>query len=102
MSRIRSTSNPEGLYITGDGQPITMNHRYSTRLDPPPGFEREALKYLESPGLARRRIKSRSLSLAMSCSFMGRRKSPYPITKIAAWRGSSKRPNATDAGCAGE
>ena len=61
MSYIRSTSNPEGLYIYGDGEHIIIHHARGTAHVPPRDFERVGLKYLESPALALRRIKSGGL-----------------------------------------
>ena len=48
MSYIRSTSNPEGLYIYGDGEHIIIHHSHGTAHVPPREFERVGLKYLES------------------------------------------------------
>jgi hypothetical protein len=64
MSYIRSTSNPEGLYIYGDGESIVIHHGGGTILVPPRDFERVGLAYLE-PGsaLVIRPIKSGGLSL---------------------------------------
>ena len=60
MSYIRSTSNPEGLYIYGDGEHIIIHHPHGTAHVPPRDFERVGLKYLESGSL--RPIKSGGLS----------------------------------------
>jgi hypothetical protein len=48
MSYIRSTSNPEGLYIYGDGENIIIHHRHGRTYVPPRDFERVGLKYLKS------------------------------------------------------
>jgi hypothetical protein len=74
MSYIRSTSNPEGLYIYGDGEHIIIHHAHGTAHVPPRDFERVGLKYLESPALALRRIKSGGLSLREVTVFQGTEK----------------------------
>jgi hypothetical protein len=71
MSYIRSTSNPEGLYIYGDGEHIIIHHPHGTAHVLPRDFERVGLRYLESPALAVRRIKSGSLSLCEVTLFHG-------------------------------
>jgi hypothetical protein len=71
MSYIRSTSNPEGLYIYGDGEHIIIHHAHGTAHVPPPDFERVGLTYLKSPALALRRIKSGGLSLREVTLFHG-------------------------------
>jgi hypothetical protein len=71
MSYIRSTSNPEGLYIYGDGEHIIIHHSHGTAHVPPRDFERVGLKYLESRALALRRIKSGGLSLREVTLFHG-------------------------------
>ena len=69
MSYIRSTSNPEGLYIYGDGEQIIIHHPHGTAHVPPRDFERVGLKYLESGSL--RPIKSGGLSLRSVDLFRG-------------------------------
>jgi hypothetical protein len=69
MSYIRSTSNPEGLYIFGDGEQIFIRHSRGTTCVPPRDFERVGLKYLESGSL--RPIKSGGLSLRSVDLFRG-------------------------------
>ena len=71
MSYIRSTSNPEGLYIYGDGEHIIIHHPHGTTHVPPSDFERVGLKYLESSALAVRGIKSGELSLREVTLFHG-------------------------------
>ena len=71
MSYIRSTSNPEGLYIYGDGEHIIIHHPHGTAHVPPADFERVGLKYLKSPVQALRRIKSGGLSLREVALFHG-------------------------------
>ena len=71
MSYIRSTSNPEGLYIYGDGEHIIIHHPHGTSHVLPRDFERVGLRYLESPALAVRRIKSGGLSLREVTLFHG-------------------------------
>jgi hypothetical protein len=71
MSYIRSTSNPEGLYIYGDGEHIIIHHPHGTAHVPPRDFERVGLRYLESSALAVRGIKSGGLSLREVTLFHG-------------------------------
>ena len=71
MSYIRSSSNPEGLYIYGDGEHVIIHHRHGTARVPPPDFERVGLRYLESRALAVRPIKSGGLSLREVTLFQG-------------------------------
>jgi hypothetical protein len=71
MSYIRSTSNPEGLYIYGDGEHIIIHHPHGTAHVPPRDFERVGLSYLESPALAVRGIKFGGLSLREVTLFHG-------------------------------
>jgi hypothetical protein len=63
MSYIRSTTNPEGLYIYGDGQHIIIHHPHGTTHVPPRDFDRVGLAYLKSRPVGGRRIKSGGLSL---------------------------------------
>jgi len=71
MSYIRSTSNPEGLYIYGDGENIIIHRRHGTTHVPPPAFEQVGLKYLEWGVLAGRPIRSGHLSLREVTLFHG-------------------------------
>jgi hypothetical protein len=64
MSYIRSTSNPEGLYIYGDGDHIIIHHRHGTTHVPPRDFDRVGLRYLKHLGtIGGRPITSGGLTL---------------------------------------